>query len=404
MRILILGGGYAGLRAALDLAALRREGQLPPGVEVDLVERSPCHQVIFWMHQVAAGTLTPEEACIDYGRLPLDGIALHQAEVQGIDPAKGKVHTSAGDLAYDALILALGSVPRMPEIPGLAESAYPLRDRADAERLYSGLETAYARAAMAGDPELHRRLLTTVIAGGGYTGCQLAGELAHRLPDLADRHGIRTRNIRLLLLEGRERLLPEMDACHGRAAREILEAKGVEIRTGTPLERVTEETAVAGGEGIAYGTLGWTGGIRGPALLAESGLPVSPDGRLRVGAFLSCPDHPEVFGGGDCIQRTADDPAPGPPPTATEAMHQGRYLAGRLRDRLLGRSSRPYRPNRLGLLVALGGGDAVGTIGPAPVRGRMAGIVKNGAERSYPDTLRGVRPDAFLSPDFLRPA
>ncbi len=321
-----------------------------------------------------------------------------------MDPQARRVRTSAGEIAYDALILALGSIPRIPDIPGLPENAHPLRDRADAERLHATLETAYARAGTAGEPAERRRLVTTVVAGGGYTGCQLAGELAHRLPDLADRHGIRMRDIRLILLEGRERLLPEMDPCHGQAAREILEAKGVDVRTEAPLARVTEDTAVAGGEGTPYGILAWTGGIRGPALLTGSGLPVSPDGRLEVDSFLSCPEFPEIAGAGDCAVRTADGPVPGPPATATEAIHQGRYLAGRLRDRLLGRSCGAYRPGRLGLLVALGGGDAVGTIGPVPVRGRAAGIVKNGAERSYPDTLTSPGPKAFLSPDFLRPA
>jgi len=239
------------------------------------------------------------------------------------------------------------------------------------------------------------------VAGGGFTGCQLAGELAHRLPDLAARHGVPLRRVRLVLLEGQERLLPGMAACHGRAARRILERKGVEVRTGAPLEGVSESTVTAGGDGLAYGVLAWAGGIRGPALLTDSGLALANDGRVRVDGHLRSISHPDIRVGGDCARR---EDAPGAEATATEAIHQGRYLAGALRDELAGHRPAAYRASRLGLLVALGDSDAVGTVGPLPMSGRAAGVIKNGAERTYPDTLTAAHPNPLLNPDFLRPA
>ncbi|KPV39257.1 hypothetical protein AN478_13400 [Thiohalorhabdus denitrificans] len=406
MRVLILGGGYAGLRTALDLDAMRARGQLPEGVQVDLVERAPCHEVIFWLHQVAAGTLAPEQACIDYGRLPLEGIQLHQATVQDLHPTPRRVDTDAGPFSYDALVLALGSGPSSPDIPGLAEHAHTLRTHEDAENLHNALEAAYARAAPLADAAERRRLLTTVVAGGGYTGCQLAGELAHRLPDLADRHGAPLDDIRLLLCEPRDRLLPEMEPCHGRAARRILERKGVEVRLGAPLERLSEDTAVLGGEGLPYGVLAWAGGIRAPGFLKEAGLGANPQGRVIVDDHLRVPDHPDILAAGDCAVRVAPDGSLSTTPaTATEAMNQGRYMAALLRDRARGRApAAAYAPTRLGLLVSLGNSDAVGNVGPLPVQGRAAGLLKNGAERTYPDTLLRPHTEPLLDPDFLRPA
>ncbi|HKJ70733.1 MAG TPA: NAD(P)/FAD-dependent oxidoreductase [Gammaproteobacteria bacterium] len=400
MRILILGAGYAGLRAALDLGHARGRGQLPPETEIVLVERAECHRVIFWMHQVAAGTLAGDDACIDYAGLPLDQVTLERAEVRRIDPDAGMVATSAGELGYDRLVLALGSVPALPGIPGLAEHAHTLRDRDGAEALHDALEGTLRRAGLADGVAEQERLATVAVAGGGFTGCQLAGELAHRLPNLADRHGVAVRHLRLVLLEAADRLLPHMDACHGRSARRILEDKGVEVRTGAPLERVSEDTLTVGGDALAFGTLAWAGGIRGPQLLASSGLALDDTGRIPVDRFLRLPDHPAIRAAGDCAARLED---PAAEATATEALAQGRYLATALRDELAGRMPVPYRPSRLGLLVALGDGDAVGTVGPLPLSGRAAGLIKNGAERTYPDTLRGVSPDAFLDPDFLRP-
>ncbi|HKJ88477.1 MAG TPA: NAD(P)/FAD-dependent oxidoreductase [Gammaproteobacteria bacterium] len=405
MRILILGAGYAGLRAALELGALQRGGQLPPDVRVDLVERAPCHQVVVWMHQVAAGTLSPDQACIDYADLPLETVHLHQAGVEAIDLRARRVDTDSGGFSYDVLVVALGSVTTAPAIPGLSENAQTLRDAAGAEGLHAALESAYARAAPLADPDRRKRLLTAVVAGGGYTGCQLAGELAHRLPELADRNGAPLRDVRLVLAESRDRLLPDMDPCHGRAARRILARKGVEIHLGTPLEGVTEDTVRLGGTGIPYGVLAWAGGIRGPGLLANTGASVNAQGRMLVDPYLCSPDHPDVLAAGDCaVRMDAGGTETSTPATAMEAIHQGRYLAGLIRDWTYGRAPvSAYTPARLGLLVALGDADAVGTAGPLPVQGRAAGLIKNAAERTYPDTL--LRPHAapFLDPDFLRP-
>ncbi|MEF8793809.1 NAD(P)/FAD-dependent oxidoreductase [Thiohalorhabdus sp.] len=400
MRILILGAGYAGLRAALDLGHARARDQLPEATEITLVERADCHHLIFWLHQVAGGTISSSEACVDFADLPLDQVTFKQAEVRGIDPRSRSVATSAGELGYGHLVLALGSEATLPQLPGLAEHAHTLRDPARAETLHTGLGDAFAQAGEADTPGECKRLATVAVAGGGFTGCQLAGELAHRLPELADRSGVAIRHVRLVLLEAGERLLPAMDACHGRSAQRILEAKGVEVWTGAALERVDGDTLTAGGSRMPYGTLAWAGGVAGPGLLGNSGLDRNRQGRVWVDRFLRATDFPEVRAAGDCAVRQDD---PGTEATATEALNQGRYLAATLRDELAGRTPDSYRPSRLGLLVALGNNDAVGNAGPVPLAGRPAGVIKNGAERTYPDTLRGNPPQSFQDWDFGRP-
>jgi len=379
MRILILGAGYAGLRTALDLGRAKRQGSLPGSVQVDLIEAAECHRVIFWMHQVAAGSLDPDDACLAYEDLPLKGIGLHRAEATAIDPDNRTVVTSTGRFPYDTLVVALGSVPKVPPLPGLADHAHTVRDREGALALNRALDRAFVQAGQVKSPGEQERQATVVVAGGGYTGCQLAGELAHRLPVLADRHGIPIPRLRLVLAEAEDRLLPHMDPCHGRSARRLLERKGVEVRTGAPLERAGERTVVAGGREIPCPTLAWAGGIRGPEVLDRAGLRLDASGRLEVDPYLRVPDRPELRGAGDCAVRTDQPEAEA---TATEAINQGRYLASALAGELRGRSPGSCHPNRLGLLVALGNADAVGTIGPVPVCGRAAGIIKNAAERA----------------------
>ncbi len=393
MRIVILGAGYAGLRVALDLAAAKQRGRLNRSASISLVDYSPAHQIIVWLHQVAAGSRTPERARIAFSRLPLPGVRVRKATVWAIEPTTRQVWIDGKQVPYDFLVIALGSIPHYPPIPGLQRYGHTLRESAAASALRGALEAAFTQAATTRDPAERSRWLTTVVAGGGYTGCQLAGELAHTLPQLADRYRLPVSELRLLLLEAQPRLLPDMQPCQGGFAQRSLERKGVEVQVNTPLERVTANTLETGRGVLPYGTLAWTGGVRGPSLLRASGLPVDDRDRCYSDPYLGVADHPELLTAGDCATPMtlpwSGRPQGGGPYTAVEAINQGRYLATRILKQAAGRIQRPYQPQHLGLLVSLGGQDAVGTVGKLPLIGWPAGLIKSGAECSYVTALSG---------------
>jgi NADH dehydrogenase len=383
MRIVILGAGYAGLRAALDLAEARAE--TPQIKQVVLVDRNDYHQVVTWLHQVAAAAMEPERARLPLRKvLPKQGLNVLQAEVTGLKLANNRVVTSAGELEYDRLLIALGSETLWPDIPGLREHAWPLRWWPEAVALRKHIAQQYQQAAATTDQAERRRLMTIAVVGGGYTGIQLAGELAHWTPELADQHKLPITAIRLLLIEARDRLLPEGDAEMAAKAAQILQRKGVEVRLAAPLKQVEADQITVDGQPIPLGTLVWAGGVRPAQLLADAGLPTER-GRIKVNKFLQVEDHPSIFVAGDSsLYYDEGKPLPA---TAAHALRQGGYVADVLLAQAQGKSFDPYEPTKLGILVAVGGLDAVGDALGVPLTGLPAGLLKEGVERWYLTTI-----------------
>ncbi len=388
MHILVLGAGYAGLRTALDLAEAHRRGELD-GARVTLVDRNDYHQVITWLHKVAAASVEPSEA-----RIPLDtllgerGVTFLQAEVRGVAPREKRVLLADGSsLEYDRLVVALGSVTVWPPIPGLRDHALPMRWWDEALHIREAVLASFVRAADATDEAERRRLLTIVVVGGGYTGCQLAGELAHWLPALADQHALSLFDLTLRQIEARDRLMPGWDKPLADKAERTLRRKGVQILLDSPLERVEASTlTLQGKQPMPYGVLVWAGGVAAPPLLRDSGFRVGEQGRAETDEFLRAQTFPDVFLAGDCaLWRDGEAPLPA---TASYALRQGEYLARMLRREIQGKPLVAYEPARLGLVVSLGGNDGVGTALGVSLSGAAAGILKEGIESWYLSTVR----------------
>lgn len=387
MEILILGAGYAGLRAALDLAEAQKQGEVP-GTRITLLDRNDYHQVITWLHDVAAAAVEPEEARIALDRLLDDGdVVRRQGEVRAISLREQRVILNGGEsLPFDRLVVALGSLTAWPPVPGLREHALPMRWWDEAVTIRERIMEAFTRAVASDDESERRRLLTVVVAGGGYTGCQLAGELAHWLPDLADRFSLSPFDLTLRQIEAKPRLLPGWREDLSERAERVLRRKGVQILLDSPLEEMDATTmTLKGRTPLPYGTLIWAGGVRAPALLEESGLETGPAGRVLVDEFLRARAHPSLYVVGDSgAWMDGDEPLPA---TASHALRQGAYVARMIRREIQGRTLSPYEPSRLGLVVSLGGSDGVGTALGVPLSGVAAGILKEGIEAWYLSTI-----------------
>ncbi len=388
MDILILGAGYGGLRAALDLADFQRNGELE-GATITVVDKNDYHQVITWLHEVAAAKIVPDKARIPFDRLFTDGtIKIVKGTVRGIAPREQCVMTEEGELLYyDRLVIALGSITAWPPIPGLKAYAFPMRWWQESLAIREAILTAYATAATATDTAERQRLMTTIVIGGGYTGCQLAGELSHWLPTLADQYGLSIRDITLRQVEARDRLLPGWDSKLAVRAEQILRRKGVQILLDSPVERMDETTiTIKEKPPMPYGVAIWAGGVTVPGFLADSGFAVGSQGRVRVDEFLRAEAFPTVYVIGDAaLWMEGDTPLP---QTASHALRQGEYVARMLRREVNGRGLAQYEPTNLGLVVSLGGSDGVGTALGVPLSGVAASILKEGIEAWYLSTIK----------------
>jgi NADH:ubiquinone reductase (H+-translocating) len=388
MDIVILGAGYGGLRTALDLADFKRKGELE-GATITLVDRNEYHQVITWLHEVAAAKITPDKARIPFDRLFTDDtIRLVKGMVRGIAPREQRVMIEGGEmLSYDRLVIGLSSGTAWAPIPGLKEHALPMRWWDESLAIREAILSTYAEAATTTDPEERRRLMTTIVMGGGYTGCQLAGELTHWLPTLADQYNLSIMDITLRQIEAKPRLLPGWDAKLAERAEQTLRRKGVQILLDSPVEAIDAKTiTVKDKPPMAYGVAVWAGGVKVPELLAQSGFATGAQGRVKVDENLRAEAFPSVYVIGDAaLWMQEDKPLP---QTASHALRQGEYVARMLRREVNGRGLAGYEPTDLGLVVSLGGNDGVGTALGVPLSGVAAGILKEGIEAWYLSTIK----------------
>lgn len=390
MQMLILGAGYAGLRAAVDLdRLLRARGR---GDTVTLVDQFPYHQLLQVLHKAAADAIDRSE--IVYELAPLlskGGVRFVEGRIARINPAGREVDLADGRaLAYDRLVIALGAETAYYGVPGAREHTLPLRSLDDATRIRDHVGAAYLAAARAADPQERRTLMTTAIVGGGFTGCQLAGELAAWADDLCAATGAPRGEVRIALLDRNPELLKQFGPWATSEAEQVLDQLGVSIYLNTPVEAVEPRALrVAGNKLLRAATLVWAGGIQGPALLAEAGLPVDGAGRVLVDRYLRVRDQALIFAIGDCaaIPNGADGATV--PATASYAMRQGAHMAETLLAEVEGAAPRAYEPLTLGELVSLGPNYALGNPLGVPITGYPALLMKKGVEQYYRATLEG---------------
>lgn len=387
-RIVIAGAGYAGLRVALRLAAKLDRGR---GAALTLVDRHDYHQLLTEVPRVAGGSRAADDV-----RVPLEGVLdervdFVQTTVDGFDFTGRRLLTKAGPLPYTRLVLALGSRPNDFDIPGLAERALTLWSVEDARRVLAAVDAHVAAAVGESDPAEQRRRLTVVIGGAGATGVELAGELAEELPALARRHDLPAEWCKVVLIDASTLLSGSSPELIDRAGR-ILADLGVEVRTGAKVVRATELGFVLeSGETIEGGAIVWAGGIKAPDLVAQSGLPVGHNGRVKVDRHLRALDHPDVYVAGDLASVTDPETGHALPPTAQIALQQGKTVANNLLAEIEGRNLEAFTFLDKGFVVSIGEGRGVAEVAGRTVGGRPAQVLKDAIEWEYRQSVKHLR-------------
>lgn len=377
-RVLILGGGFGGMAAAL---ALDRRLKDRPGTSVLVVDRDNdlLYTPLLWT--VADGRANPNAVVVPIRAFQRDR-AFHvlHATVEGIDLERREVATSAGSRPYDRLVIALGSRTALPDLPGLREHALPFHSPADALQLRNVLIDAVETAHQRGDEAERRAWLTFVVGGGGDTGVELAATIRGYLADAltAGYPWLADAPVRVVVVGRADRVVPMSTRRTSAAVRQALAAAGIEVLTGTAIEEVTERAVRTSKGKIPARTLFWAAGIMPPPVVA--GLPVghARNGALLVDDRLRLPNRPEVYAIGDSAW--AFDAATGEPvpPMGQAAEHAGRYVGAAIAETVAGREPAPFRFRTKGRLALLGGGRGVAEIGPWTITGRPAWLLWHG--------------------------
>jgi NADH dehydrogenase len=374
-RVLIVGGGFAGLTAARGLANLR-------GVEVTLLDRRNHHLFQPLLYQVAMAGLSPAEIAAPIRALlrSASNVSVRQEEAVGADLERRvlRTRTEGRELEhpYEWLILACGAGHAYFGRDEWEEFAPGLKTLAQALEIRRRVLSAYERAELESDPARQRALLTFVVVGGGPTGVELAGALGEmsRFTLARDFRHIDPALARVILIEAGPRILPSFPESLARRAMRDLEALGVQVWTSSPVTRVDATGVEVGRERIEAATTLWAAGVQASPLGKALGLATDRLGRLQVGPDLSLPDHPEVFVLGDQAHAVGPDgkPLPGLAPVA---MQEGRFAARTIRDELRGRPRGTFRYRDRGQMATIGRSRAIADIGRLEFGGFAAWLI-----------------------------
>lgn len=355
-RIVVLGAGYAGLTCFLELQA-----HLPRHVDLVLVNIDRYHWFTTELHTYVAGE---EEDAI---RLPLARVVVKPGRlvvgrVLEVDLAQRRVLLDGGqDLTYDLLVFALGSEPEYYGLPGVAEHSLEVGSWEGAHRLRTEI---HRLAASGGDGQQPGRV---VIAGGGLTGVELAGELAD---EFAGR-------LKITVVEAGPEMMPGFAPELVRTARKVLEQKGVVIKTGTPIMAAEAgQISLKDGTELPFDLLVWSAGVRGNAVLQQSGFETTPRGRAKVDAYLQAEGHSDVYVVGDSASIINPLTGREVPPSGQVAVQMGRQAGRNILSRLRGQPQTAFVPKLRGAFASLGQREAVGEIGEEHFVGVPAMLVK----------------------------
>ena len=361
-RIVIVGGGYAGTTLAVRLGrALKRRPR--PGVEVLLLETSPCQQALSELDLVAVGPERPE-FCELWLPAVLKDLPVRTCfnRVETIDPSRRVVTISGGDeVEYWRLIVATGAVPVVAPVPGLAARAITMWSVADAQKLQTRAREQAKLAASMPTAQLRRAALSFTVCGGGATGVEVVGTLGQLLPKRAAEEGLDTGDLNIHLVEGRPEILYDLLPAQRAKARARLEKMGVEVVTGSMVERVDELSLVlADGREIPAATLVWCGGAKADPHAAGWGFALDSSGRIPVSSDSKAEGLDDVYVLGDVAAFRHPKDNRVLPMLAQFAITSGEHASKNILSEIDGGATTPFVPNQHGEFVSVGPSWGVG--------------------------------------------
>ncbi|GAA2710636.1 hypothetical protein GCM10010429_26350 [Micromonospora olivasterospora] len=403
--MVIVGAGFAGYHAAKTLSRIARDR-----AEIVLLNSTDYFLYLPLLPEVAAGVVEPGRISVPLSGT-LNGIRVVVGEADRVDLQNRWVgytnpEGDAGRLAYDRLVLSVGSVNKLLPIPGVTEYAHGFRGLPEALYVHDHVVRQMELAELAEDPAERRARTTFVVVGAGYTGTEVAahGQLfTDRL--VAQRPHLDVRP-RWMLLDVAHRVLPEMDQRMSDTADRVLRRRGVDVRMGTSVAEATPDgVKLTDGEYVPTCTLVWCVGVRPDPFVAQLGLRTEK-GRLVVDEYLTVPGYPEVYACGDA----AAVPDPNNPGricamTAQHAQRQGKLAAHNIAASYGQGRRRPYRHRELGWVVDLGGKDAAAN----PLKVSLSGLPAKAVTRGYhllamPSNRARIGADWLLDAALSRPA
>jgi NADH dehydrogenase len=350
LRVGVVGAGFAGLYTVFLLRKF-----FPQGIEITLFDKNNYFLYTPVLHEMATGTVNARHVVIPIRKV-VDSRKVHIRceEVTLVQLQEKIVESASGRFKFDHLVLAPGSEPNFYCFPNLRENSITFKSVEDAIRLRNSLTGALEKAALERDKEKRRSLLTITVAGGGCTGVELVAEIAQfiRIILRKDYPEINRSDVRMILIEAMDRILPSFPRYLSSIATERLTKMGVEVLLNSPIQNVNKDYIDLKDEKISNGILVWAAGVKARHLLLRPEQKRDSSNRIAVNEDLEIPGYRGVYLVGDgALFINNGIPLP---PTASVAVQEAKYIARNILLRSRKKEPPPFRFHYRGDMASLG--------------------------------------------------
>ncbi|MFP4152607.1 MAG: FAD-dependent oxidoreductase [Alkalispirochaeta sp.] len=417
-RIVILGGGYGGVHAAKKLYKRFKKRN---DIEITLIDKNPYHTLMTELHEIAGSRTEPETVQVSFHKI-FGGkrVKVVIDEITGVDFDKKVLKSDNAHYSYDYLVIGAGGAPEFFDIPGVQEHSFTLWSLEDALRIRTHVENRFREAAKEPNPERRRRMLTFTIAGAGFTGIELAGELLERRDVLCPKYHIDSREVRVLIIEAKDSILPIFPEKPSKKAEQRIRRMGAELMLNAMITGADEGVVRIGDQEIRTDTFIWTAGIHGGEFSSRVDLTkghtargecsvasiegihgmagcafdederyvVGQRGRLLVNDYMQSVDRKSVYVVGD-IQWYVEEEHVLPQVVET-ALQTGETAAKNIIAEIEGKEKEEFSSNYHGFMVSVGSRYGVAHVVGISMSGFFALGIKHLINLHYLFGLAGV--------------
>ena len=375
-KVVILGAGYAGVHAAKKLAKKYKKNN---DVEITLIDKNPFHTLMTELHEVAGGRVPEESVKIELSKI------FHRTKVkvvvdyiENVDTDKKVVSTTNGEFTYDYLIVGTGSEPAFFGVPGVQENGFTLWSLEDALKIRKHIQERFKAASYERNDAKRKEMLTFVVAGSGFTGIEMAGELLEWKTKLAHDYRVDESEVRLLVVEAMSTILNMLDRKQADKAEKYMAKNGVEILKDSPIVEVTANSIkLKSGQEIPTQTLIWTCGVQANQEAKEYGLKTVRAGRLEANEYMEAVGKEGVYVVGDIAYYEEEQGKPNP--QIVEAAEQTAVTAVKNIIASIDNSDKKtaFKSNYHGFMVSIGGRYGVANLMGVKLSGFIAMVMKH---------------------------
>ncbi|MDC7232957.1 MAG: FAD-dependent oxidoreductase [Spirochaetales bacterium] len=387
-KIVILGGGYAGVHAGKLLHKIYRKND---EVQISLIDTNPYHTIMTELHEIAGGRVDNGCVKISFDRI-FGGkkVDVFQDKITKVDREKQQLVSDTATYDYDYLIMGTGAESTDFGIPGVKEHSFPLWSYKDALDIKDHIREMFRQASYEKDPKVRKKLMTFVVAGAGFTGVEMIGELIEKVPQMCRDYKIDPDDVQLINVEGLDSILKMIPEKPRMKAQRYMEKKGVKIMLNSLITKAEEGSfTLKDGTVIECGTLIWTCGIKGGSFGVSTGLTIGHVDRLKVKETMQSVDHDNLYVVGDAQWLLEDER---PIPQIVEAAEQTAHTAVmNIKAQIEGKEAdHKFKSNFHGFMVSIGGRYAVSHTGGFSMSGIPAVAIKHLVNVYYLHTVCGV--------------